>query len=247
MGKYGKHGPLVRAALFAGFCIFANPAEACRLALVLAVDVSSSIDAAEDKLQRAGLAAALVAPDVQTAFMASQDPVALFIFEWSGRYNQDDILPWTIITGPDDLYYAAQTILDSSRGHDDFPTAMGYALGHAAIQLQNAPTCDFHTIDVAGDGINNEGFGPAQAYAAFPFDGITVNGLVVENSAGSVDADPLTFYRDQVTRGPGAFVEIANGFADYENAMRRKLIREVTPLIVGESAHELQSIAILSP
>ncbi len=186
-------------------------------------------------MQRAGLAAALIAPDVQTAFMASQDPVALFVFEWSGRYNQDDILPWTIIDGPDDLYFAAQTILESSRGHDDFPTAMGYALGHAAIQLQKAPPCDFHTIDIAGDGINNEGFGPAQAYAAFPFSGVTVNGLVVETRAGSFDADPLTFYHDQVIRGPGAFIEIASGFADYEDAMRRKLIREVTPLILGEA------------
>ncbi|MDO6589141.1 MULTISPECIES: DUF1194 domain-containing protein [Rhodobacterales] len=238
---------MVKATLFAGLCTIANPAEACRLALVLAVDVSSSIDAAEDQLQRAGLAAALIAPDVQTAFMASQDPVALFIFEWSGRYNQDDILPWTIIDDPNDLYSAAQTVLDSSRGHDDFPTAMGYALGHAAIQLQSAPPCDFHIIDVAGDGINNEGFGPTQAYAAFPFSGVTVNGLVVESSADSFDANPLTFYRDQVIRGPSAFVEIANGFADYENAMRRKLIREVTPLIMGEATHGLQSIAILSP
>jgi hypothetical protein len=232
MGQHGKHRPLVKSTLIAGFCAFANPAEACRLALILAIDVSSSVDAAEDQLQRAGLAAALIAPDVQAAFMTGRDPVALFIYEWSGRYNHDDILPWTIIDGPEDLFHAAQTVIKSRRAHDDFPTAMGYALGHAAIQLLQVPQCNFHTIDLAGDGINNEGFTPAQAYAAFPFEAVTVNGLVVHT-----DDDPavVAFYRDHVARGPGAFVEIAHGFGDYENAMRRKLIREVTPLILGNA------------
>lgn len=224
---------MVKTALFAGVCALANPAEACRLALVLAIDVSSSVDAAEDQLQRAGLAAALIAPDVQAAFFASQAPVSLFVFEWSGRYNQDEILPWTIIGSPADLQHVARTIIDSRRVEYEFPTAMGYALGYGAVQLAQMPHCSFHTIDVAGDGINNEGFGPAQAYTAFPFGGVTVNGLVIESREGSFDADPMAFYRDQVIRGAGAFVEAANGFEDYENAMRRKLIREVTPLIMG--------------
>ena len=233
MGKHGKYGPLVKNALIAGLCALADPAEACRLALVLAIDVSSSVDASEDQLQRAGLAAALIAPDVQAAFFASPDPVALFIFEWSGRYNQNEILPWTMIKGRQDLLNAAETVLDSKRNHDDFPTAMGYALGHAAIQLQQMPHCLFHTIDVAGDGINNEGFGPKAAYRAFPFDHVTVNGLLIQSNGNIGTPDPLMFYRNQVIRGPGAFIEIANDFDDYENAMRRKLIREVTPQVIG--------------
>lgn len=234
MGKHGKHRPLVKSALIAGLCVFANPAEACRLALVLAIDVSSSVDATEDQQQRAGLAAALVAPDVQIAFLSNPDPVALFVFEWSGRYNQDEIAPWTLIRSPNDLLNAAETILASERNHDDFPTAMGYALGHAAIQLQQMPQCLFRTIDVAGDGINNEGFGPAAAYSAFPFDGVTVNGLVIA-STDDTTSGPLFFYQSQVIRGPGAFVEIAQGFDDYEDAMRRKLIREVTPQVIGSN------------
>ena len=224
---------MVKTALIAGFCAFANPAEACRLALILALDVSSSVDAAEDRLQRAGLAAALIAPDVQAAFLASPDPVALFVFEWSGRYNQDNIARWTMINDPGDLYTVAQAVLESTRVNDDFPTAMGYALGHAAIQMQQMPQCAFHTIDLAGDGINNEGFSPVQAYAAFPFEGVSVNGLVIQTQG---DDDPAAFYRDHVIRGRGAFFETANGFADYENAMRRKLIREVAPLILGDAA-----------
>ncbi|MEL6103903.1 MAG: DUF1194 domain-containing protein, partial [Pseudomonadota bacterium] len=67
----------------------------CRLALLLALDVSSSVDMVEDDLQRGGLAAALVAPEVRAAFLAGPDPVALAVFEWSGRYNQEIILDWT--------------------------------------------------------------------------------------------------------------------------------------------------------
>jgi hypothetical protein len=62
--------------------------------------------------------------------------------------------------------------------------------------------------------------------------------LVIESRDSTFDADPMAFYRDQVIRGPGAFIEAANGFEDYENAMRRKLIREVTPLILGRVASD---------
>lgn len=82
MGEYGKHRPLViRTACVAALAIWAQGAEACRLALVLAMDVSNSVDADEYALQRLGLAAALRAPAVRDAFFASEDPVALAVFE----------------------------------------------------------------------------------------------------------------------------------------------------------------------
>lgn len=200
------------------------------------MDVSSSVDAAEDALQRGGLAAALIAPDVQDAFFASPDPVALSVFEWSGRYNQQDLIDWVLINTPTDLVRVAQTIASSQRSYDDFPTAMGHALGYAAIRLQNGPDCLFQTIDVAGDGVNNHGFGPAEAYAAFPFANVTVNGLVVNAAEFEAETDLIGFYSDHVIRGPGAFVEIANGFDDYEAAMRRKLIRELSAQVIGRTA-----------
>ena len=76
---------------------------------------------------------------------------------------------------------------------------------------------------MSGDGITNEGFGPAEAYNAFDFGGVTVNGLVIEGEY----PDPVIYYREQVIRGPGAFIEIARDFSDYEDAMRRKLLREI--------------------
>lgn len=209
------------------------PAFACRLALLLAVDVSSSVDAAEDQLQRGGIVSALIAPEVQNAFFASDVPVALGIYEWSGRYNQEVLLDWVIIDTPSDLLAAAETVADSKRSHNDFPTAMGYALGFGAKMLARAPQCDTKTLDMAGDGQNNEGFGPQAAYREFPFDDVTVNGLVVNGADFEAETGLIAFYEGQVMHGPGAFIVVAQGFDDYARAMRRKLVRELSLPILG--------------
>jgi len=223
-----------RRALALALSVIAGTAAAeCRLALVLAIDVSSSVDEAEDALQRGGLARALIAPEVQAAFFASDVPVALAIFEWSGRYNQELLLDWTLIDGPEALTVAAETIARSDRSHNDFPTAIGYALGYASVLLQQAPTCWAQTIDVSGDGVSNEGFPPEAAYREFIFDGVTVNGLVIAPAEFESAQDLTTYYRDEVIRGPGAFVEIAASFEDFEDTMRRKLVRELSAMAIG--------------
>lgn len=213
----------------------AQPAVSCRLALLLAIDVSSSVDAQEDALQRNGIAAALLDPEVQEAFLEGDLPVALAAYEWSGRYNQEILLEWRMIAGPADLVAAAEAISGSERSHDDFPTAMGYSLGYGAGMLARAPRCLYRTIDVAGDGENNDGFPPSHAYREFPFGEVTVNGLVINGGDFEGEVSLIDFYRDEVIRGPGAFIEIAQGFADYERAMRRKLIRELEPRAVGRA------------
>lgn len=203
---------------------------ACRLALLLALDISSSVDAAEDRLQREGLAAALTAPEIVEAVLALPDqPVALSVFEWSGRYQQDVLLDWLLLESREDLFTAASRIAGSSRSYSEFPTAIGYALGYAAGLLESAPVCDQVTIDVSGDGRNNEGFAPELAYRNFPLGGVIVNGLVI---GGDEDGLP-EYYQSNVIRGPGAFVETAADFADFERAMRRKLLRELQVRAVG--------------
>lgn len=217
--------------------MLAAPASACRLALLLALDVSSSVDAAEDQLQRGGLVSALISPEVQAAFFAVDSPVALGVFEWSGRYNQEVVLDWVLIDSPATLLAAAETIAASKRSHNEFPTAMGYALAYGSEMLARAPNCLQKTIDMAGDGQNNEGFGPRIAYREFAFDDITVNGLVVEATELTADSMLIEFYRNEVLLGPGAFLEVANGFEDYERAIRRKLEREVRPPILSNAPH----------
>lgn len=204
----------------------------------MAVDVSSSVDAAEDVLQRGGIAAALISAEVQAAFFATDQHVALAVYEWSGRYNQEVLLDWLIIDSPSALEFAAQKVASSTRSHNDFPTAMGYALGFGAGMFKQVPHCLYQTLDIAGDGQNNEGFSPAQAYSAFPFDNVTVNGLVVNGADFEAETGLIAFYKGQVIRGPGAFVEIAQGFKDYERAMRRKLERELTPPVIGDAGQQ---------
>lgn len=202
----------------------------CRLALVLALDVSSSVDPYEDRLQRRGLAAALLAPDVQAAILADPTyPVALHVFEWSGRYQQTTLLDWRFLRGPADITDAAATLAESNRGYANFPTALGYALGHAATQLARAPACERQTVDVSGDGRNNAGFGPQTAYRHFDFGEVTVNGLAIGGSEDHL----AQYYRTEVIRGPGAFVEMAADFVDFQRAMERKLIRETASPQIG--------------
>ena len=120
----------------------------CRLALVLALDVSSSVDEREYLLQRNGLASALIAPEVVEAFLASPQPVALTAYEWSGRFNQHLVLDWTEIDSAADLLDASARVSAAARSQDEFPTAMGYALAHAAKMFRSAPECLARTIDV---------------------------------------------------------------------------------------------------
>ncbi|XDA97614.1 DUF1194 domain-containing protein [Sulfitobacter sp. LCG007] len=242
MGQHGKHRALVIflgrlwlavAALAAG--PDAAAAQDCRLALLLAMDVSSSVDAREDRLQRGGMAAALVAPEVREAFFASGPAVALAIYEWSGRFNHRLLLDWTLIDSDAALDRASRVIAESRRADTEFPTALGNALGYGAGLLRKAPDCLAKTLDMAGDGQNNDGFPPALAYAQFPFDGITVNGLVIKQGDPRAGAALADFYRREVLHGEAAFLEEADGFEDYERAMRRKLERELSAPVVGRS------------
>lgn len=203
----------------------------CRLALVLAVDVSSSVDDGEHALQRQGLAAALTDADVARAILDGSGPVALSIFEWSGRYQQKVLQDWLLIQSEADLAAVAGRILEQPRSFVEYPTAMGFALGYAAGMFKRAPACARQVVDVSGDGITNDGFRPRLAYEHFPFAGVTVNGLVVTGD----DERVVPYYRQEVLWGPLAFLEQAQGFDGFRAAMTRKLYRESLELVLGRS------------
>ncbi|MEM6487538.1 MAG: DUF1194 domain-containing protein [Pseudomonadota bacterium] len=206
-------------------------AEPCRLALVLALDVSASVDAGEYILLRDGTAAALLSPDVRAAVKALGG-VYISVFEWSGRQKQTLIQPWRVLDGDSAIRAVAERIATHPRSESEYPTALGSALGYAQRQLAAGPSpCNRQVIDVSGDGANNHGFSPESAYRAFDFSGVTVNGLVVAGSAG----DAVDYYRRRVIRGPAAFVEIARGYEQFEEAMRRKLLREIGVMSLSDA------------
>lgn len=212
-------------------CAAQAAAAQCRLALLMALDVSSSVDDAEYALQRDGVAAALTDPDVTAALFAPGGSVALAIYEWSGRRQSHLVQDWVMLDNPATLAAVADRLRLQTRSYSRFPTALGFALGYGATLMRRAPDCARRVIDVAGDGVTNDGFWPRLAYRHFPFDGITVNGLAVLGA----DPDVVDHYTDELRRGPGAFVETAQGYDGFRAAMVRKLYREINDRIVGQA------------
>ncbi|MFQ6550435.1 DUF1194 domain-containing protein [Aestuariibius sp. 2305UL40-4] len=208
----------------------------CRQALALALDVSGSVDLAEYRLQRDGLAAALAAPAVRAALLSdTAAPVRIAVYEWSGQDNQRILSPFTEIVDDAALDALIARIEGTERRPADPATALGVAMQYGAFLLAAQP-CWVRTLDVSGDGKANTG--PLPQSLNLPAD-ITVNALVISdppdpNGRMAVTRGGLiTYFEDAVIRGPGAFAEVAAGFADYERAMTRKLLREIESIAIG--------------
>ncbi|MEL7013886.1 MAG: DUF1194 domain-containing protein [Pseudomonadota bacterium] len=236
MVEHGKHRTLVKAAIFLAAVVWGAAAAAqdgCRLALALAIDVSSSVDETEYALQKNGLASALDASEVRDAILyGGQGYVALAVYEWSGFGQQVLQLDWVILQSHGDIDRAAVAISQMERSHDDFPTSIGPALGFGAQLLARSPFCERKVIDVSGDGVNNDRYGPREAYRHFNLAGVTVNGLVVLGD----EPDVAEYYLTEVLHGAQAFMITAAGYEDFRAAMTRKLYREVSNLVVSRAS-----------
>ncbi len=207
----------------------------CRQALALGMDVSGSVDAGEYRLQTDGLAAALLAPDVQAAFLAVPEaPVRLMIYEWSGVQDQRVLLDWTEIDSAARLAEAASRLRATRKANGDDPTtAISAAILFGVASLNRQDPCLRRTLDISGDGPSNIGLHPRDLNDTDLGD-ITVNGLVIGPQSRSNTSKNLHnvkslegYYRAFILHGPGAFAEVAEDHADFAAAMRRKLIREL--------------------
>ena len=112
------------------------------------------------------------------------------------------------------------------------PTALGAALVFGAGVMSAAPPCARRVLDVAGDGRNNEGISAHTAYMRADFTQVVVNAVAV----GEHEQDVARYFRDEVIRGPGAFVELAPRQVDYPTAIRRKLLRELEGPKIGDAS-----------
>ena len=100
------------------------------MALAFGLDVSTSVDAEEHRMQRRGLAAALISSSVRDAILNRPAPIVLLAYEWSGsRGNQDILVPWSRITSHADLEAFASSVVKAPRYRDDLPTGLGAAIG----------------------------------------------------------------------------------------------------------------------
>lgn len=228
------HSATLAAALWLSAGALAQ-AQDCRLALVLALDVSESVNEREDRFQRQSLAQALMAPEVVQAFL-SGGAVERYVFEWWGENSLEVIESgWQRIESEEDLIRVAATIAATSYTRRVFlqlSTALGSALNHAAEAFSAVPECHIKVVDVAGDVENNCGPDPEAVYASGALEGVTVNALIVDR--GLNDPELVSWFDEAVLHGPGAFRILADGYKDYERAMAAKLLREVgLPLVSG--------------
>ncbi len=228
MGRWPRTGVLALGPVLALGLAGAAQAE-CRLALALAFDVSRSVSARDYAIQREGLLAALADPVVIAAFLHPKDHVALALYEWSRNTHQVIVLDWTEVRSAADLAAVRARIAAHERSSASGTTALGEALRFGRALVARAPDCADQVIDVSGDGQNNSGMAPATVYAQEDFGLLRVNGLAIL----AYERDVVRYYREEVIRGPGAFIEIADSPRDFPRAIRRKLLRELTERIIG--------------
>lgn len=222
------------------FALAALPAHAqeppCRLAIAMALDISSSVNEAEYDIQLLGLVEALRAPEIQEMILAIPGTqVQAMAYEWSGYVQQDAIVNWTRLSTVAEIDAFADQLAGHWRIYSDFPTAIGKSMEKAIQEFDRLPvSCAYSVVDISGDGVNNDGPPARDYWPALARRGITVNALVI----GGAEPDPVAHYRDEVITGPGAFlVEARNGFEDYPALIRGKLLRELAPqIIIGAPA-----------
>lgn len=218
----------IQARLFAGLIsLLPLPGFACDLALVLAVDVSGSVDATEYRIQMDGLAQGLRDGVVSEALVRAQAQVTLI--QWSGQSRQEVSIPWTGIRDFEDVEALAQAIEIAPRPWRNYSTALGEALVLGLTELARGPDCKRRVIDLSGDGYSNEGVEPEAVRPLLARADVTVNAIAIEQS----EPELTSYFYEQVIRGEGAFVETAIDFRDYPEKIRRKLVREVARKTAG--------------
>lgn len=202
------------------------------VALVLAVDVSRSIDEDEARLQREGYRAAVSDPRVVEAIRGGMlGSVAIAYTEWAGIEYQRLVIPWTRIASQRDADAWAETLAQAPRASLSWTSISG-AIDHARRVLEECPhEATRRVIDVSGDGVNNSGPPAEQARDRAVAEGITINGLPILNDRPTFGRPPPIpldqYFRESVIGGPGAFMIPAEDFEAFGQAVRRKLIREI--------------------
>jgi len=202
-------------------CWLATPVQACRLALILAIDVSGSIDPGEYRFQMRGLADALEDPEIAHALV--QEQAATMVVQWSGADEQAVIVPWLRMLSPGHVSRLAAQLRSEPRRFWDGRTAIGTLLQRLLPEFESVADCRRKVIDISGDGAVNDGISPPGPRLAARAAGVTVNGLAIDRIGLSI----TEFYRRHVVTGSDSFVISARGYSDYPRAIRLKLLREI--------------------
>lgn len=215
------------------------PPEEVDVALVLAVDVSYSMDLDELALQRNGYIEAFRSKQLHDAVAkGAVGKIAVTYFEWAGGNFQHIVKPWTIIDSPQSAMAFAEELGEAPtrRGRR---TSISGAIDLSMALLEQSNVAPLRrVIDISGDGANNDGRPVTAARDEARDKGISINGLpVMLKQASYFDIDNLDkYYEDCVITGVGAFVIPIRERHQFVDATRTKLVREIAELPAGEEA-----------
>ncbi|WP_027284157.1 DUF1194 domain-containing protein [Rubritepida flocculans] len=226
---------LLAAALAAPAFLRAAPARALEpvdVELVLAVDVSRSVDAEEMEMQFKGYAAAF--RDQRMIEALTRGPlgqIAVTLFTWSDWNIQEHLIPWMKLDGAEACERFARAV-DAAPRRTHLYTSISGAIDFAARLFGQGYEGTRRVVDISGDGINNSGRDVELARRDALEQGIVLNGLAVLDRTppppGLGLQQPLDeYFRERVIGGPGAFLMVAEGYEAFEQAVRCKIIREI--------------------
>ncbi len=223
------------ALVLAGAPALAQTAEPVDVLLVLAVDVSRSVDEDEARLQREGYRAGVSDPRVVEAITRGMiGAIGVAYVEWAGFEYQRLVLPWTRIASAADAHLWSDRLAEAPRASLSW-TSISAAIDFSRRTLAEAPFEGTRkVIDVSGDGVNNSGRAVETARDEAVADGIVINGLPIVNDRPTFGRGPPIpldlYFQNSVIGGFGAFMVVAEDFEAFGTAVRRKLIREIADL-----------------
>ena len=200
--------------------------------LILAVDVSYSMDMDELAIQREGYAQAIVSKEFLQALKTGPNgKISVTYFEWAASSDQKIIIPWRVIDGPETADAVANEIMKTPIRRASRTSISGAILFAMPLFDENPHRGLRRVIDISGDGPNNNGPLVLTARDAALEKGIVINGLpimVKEPSYSTMDIDNLDYYyEDCVIGGPGSFVVTIKDREKFKEAIRTKLLLEV--------------------
>lgn len=208
------------------------------LHLVLAVDVSWSMDPEEQRLQRDGYVEAFRDPQVIKAIQSGRaGRIAVTYFEWAGADIQFMVIPWTIVDGPETARHLADQLAERRISRHRM-TSISSAMQYARRVLADAPgEAPRRVVDISGDGPNNSGVSPVTIVRdELLADGIVINGLPIMLKTGNASpygfgqdiADLDVYYARCVIGGLGSFMIPIRQTAEFATATRQKLLLEIS-------------------
>lgn len=198
------------------------------LELVIAVDISASMDAEEYAIQRAGYADAIGHPDFIRAVLAgAYRRIALTYVEWSGARSQKVIVPWSVIDSADSARAFAAALAGKPVAAERGTSISAMLLFGAGLLATDPFQGDRKVIDISGDGPNNYGPQVTQARDRVVGEGVVINGLPILIRPSPIFPAMDRYYSECVIGGPGSFVLPVHAAAEFALAIRRKLVLEV--------------------